>query len=553
MTSEPARGKLTPTRELKIVAEWMEGQPVWAKAEVPQEAVEPGPRGYRVHVVDYDASTKKFHPPVTLPVETTHIGDPALHAQNVYAIVMRTLSRFEFALGRNVDWSFGGHQIYVAPHAFTGANAFYSRRDHGLFFGYFKAEDGREMYTCLSHDVVAHETSHALLDGLRMGYLYASLPDQGAFHEALADTVALLSMFSLHEVVKKALERLPDTKGTRKHGFLIPRSSLQRDLLAESVLFGLAEGIGERGEALRRSVTIAKARDSVEPHDRGEILVAAIMNVFLGIWLKRIGKLGGGVSPELDLEAVAEQGARAADHLLTMAIRAIDYSPCAGIEFRDYLSALLTADYEVQTDDSKYGYRAMLRNAFRDYGIIPVETKGSEPNLWEPPGALLDYRNTHFDAIRSNPDAMFRFVWQNRKALDLCEKAYTQVRSVRPCVRVSWDGFVIHETVAEYVEMLTVSAGELQSLGIQKPDGMPDDRSVILFGGGVLVFDEYGAVKYHVKQRVLNAERQERFLSYLWKSGYYRQKARGVRRFAQIHRARMMGAPLRQEDDNALF
>ncbi len=128
-----ATAKTNPTRELKIVAEWIEGQPVWADVTIPHEAVAPGPRGYRVHVVDYDASTKKFNPPVMLPINTDDIGNPALHAQNVYAIVMRTLSRFELALGRNVGWSFdGGHQIHVAPHAFSGANAFYSRRDRGF-------------------------------------------------------------------------------------------------------------------------------------------------------------------------------------------------------------------------------------------------------------------------------------------------------------------------------------------------------------------------------------------------------------------------------------
>ena len=549
-----ARAKINPTQELKIVAEWIAGQPVWATVEIPREIVAPGPRGYRVHVVDYDTSTKKFNPPVTLPVDSADIGDPALHAQNVYAIVMRTLSRFELALGRNVGWSFGGgHQIYVAPHAFSGANAFYSRRDHGLFFGYFKAQDGRDVYTCLSHDVVAHETSHALLDGLREGYLYASLPDQAAFHEALGDIVALLSMFSLPEVLKKALGALSDQTSARDNGYLLPRSSLTHDVLAQSALFGLAEGIGERGEALRRSVMIARDKESVEPHDRGELLVAAVMNAFLSIWLKRIARLGGGTTPEVDLETVAEQGALAAEHLLTMAIRAIDYSPCAGIEFSDYLSAFLTADYEVQTDDSKFEYRTTLREAFSSYGIKPVKTKGAEPNLWEPPSGPLDYRNTHFEAIRSNPDAVFHFIWQNRQTLDLCEKAYTQVRSVRPCVRVSWDGFVAHETISEYVEILTVTAGELQALGIKKPKEMPDDFSVTLFGGGVLVFDEYGAIKYHVKQKVLNAERQERFLSYMWKSGQYGQRGPGLRRFAQIHRARLMGGSVLQEDQDALF
>lgn len=554
MTTQRAKGKITPTRELNIVAEWISGQPVWAKVDVPHEAAAPGPRGYRVHVIDYDATTKRFNPPVTLPARSNDIGNPTVHAQNVYAIVMRTLSRFEFALGRNVGWSFrGGHQIYVAPHAFNGANAFYSRRDRGLFFGYFKAEGGRNVYTCLSHDVVAHETSHALLDGLRAGDMYASLPDQAAFHEALGDTVALLSMFSLPEVLKKALRLLPDKEGTHNHKYLIPRSSLKYKPLADSALFGLAEGIGERGAALRHSLKIAAGTDAIEPHDRGEILVAAIMNAFLDIWLKRIAKLGGGATPQLDLETVADQGALAADHLLTMAIRAIDYSPCAGIEFPDYLSALLTADYEVQTDDSKYHYRKTLRETFSKHGIKPVKTRGSEENLWEPPSKPPDYSNTHFEAIRGNADAVFHFLWQNRKAFDLCEKAYTHVRSVRPCVRVSWDGFVVHETVAEYVEMLTVTAGELKPLGIRKPKGMPDKLSLTMFGGGVLIFDEYGAVKYHIKQRVLNAERQERFLSYLWKSGHYSQKGRGLRRFAQIHRDRLLGAPIVQEDQNALF
>ena len=553
-TAPAARVKPIPTRELRIVAEWIAGQPVWATVEVPYEDVAPGPRGYRVNVVDYNASTDSFNPPVKLPITTADIGSPALHAQNVYAIVMRTLARFEFALGRNVPWSFsGGHQIYVAPHAFSGANAFYSRRDRGLFFGYFTNEDGRDVFTSLIQDVVVHESCHALLDGLRKGYMYASLPDQAAFHEALGDTVALLSMFSLPEVVKRALEAQARSARTTDHGTLLPRSSLTRDALANSALLGLGEGVGERGEALRRSVNIAGGSKGTEAHDRGEILVAAVMNAFLGIWLQRIERLGAGVTPEVDLESVADQGALAADHLLTMVIRAIDYSPCAGIEFSDYLSALLTADYEVQTDDSKFHYRSILRRSFSGYSITPVKTKGNEPNLWEPPGEALDYRNAHFEAMRSSPDAVFRFVWQNRKALEICEKAYTEVRSVRPCVRVSWDGFVLHETIAEYVEMLSLTAGELRPLKIGKPGEMPDDIPVKLFGGGVLVFDEFGAVKYHIKQKVLNHERQERFLQYLWNCGHYSQTSKGARRFAQIHRARLMGGSVLQEDENAFF
>ena len=63
---------------------------------------------------------------------------------------------FEFALGRRVSWSFRGHQLKIAPHAFPGANAFYSRLDRALLFGYFATPNGEKAFTCLSHHCVAH-------------------------------------------------------------------------------------------------------------------------------------------------------------------------------------------------------------------------------------------------------------------------------------------------------------------------------------------------------------------------------------------------------------
>src|SRR5215510_1021381 len=104
-TTAAKNAKVAPTHALTIVAEWIEGKPITAEVEVPYENPEPGPRGYRVHVVDFDATMGRWRPPVRLPVtvaRTPDLEDPALHAQNVYAIVMRTLARFEFALGRNV-------------------------------------------------------------------------------------------------------------------------------------------------------------------------------------------------------------------------------------------------------------------------------------------------------------------------------------------------------------------------------------------------------------------------------------------------------------------
>jgi len=58
----------------------------------------------------------------------------------------------------------------------------------------------------LSHDIIAHQTSHAILDGLRGGLLEAGLPDKAAFHEALAEIVAILSAFSMDGIVSYALD-----------------------------------------------------------------------------------------------------------------------------------------------------------------------------------------------------------------------------------------------------------------------------------------------------------------------------------------------------------
>ena len=211
------------TRKMTIIAQDpsikdSENKIIRTQADIPYEKLEPGPRGYRVHVVDYDSSQQVLYRPLNPPVVPGDESDlfakasdkelcenPAFHAQNVYAIVMRLLARFEAALGRRVSWSFGGHQLHVVPHAFADANAYYSDASRGLFFGYFASEAGKPVFTCLSHDVIAHEATHALLDGLRESYTLPSYSDQAGFHEGFADIVALLSVFGLRSVVRTLL------------------------------------------------------------------------------------------------------------------------------------------------------------------------------------------------------------------------------------------------------------------------------------------------------------------------------------------------------------
>src|SRR5262249_825107 len=100
-------------------------------------------------------------------------------------------------------------RLRVYPHAMRQANAYYSPLKKALLFGYFPAvrEAGGMVFTCLSHDIIAHETTHALLDGMYARFMEPSHPDTRSFHEAFADLVALFQRFGIEGVVRNQIAR----------------------------------------------------------------------------------------------------------------------------------------------------------------------------------------------------------------------------------------------------------------------------------------------------------------------------------------------------------
>lgn len=547
------------TRNLTVFAQdpqlTVKGRILTASTRVPGERVAPGPRGARVHVVDYDASTDTFYDDYELYPDDQQARladrsgelrkDARFHAQNVYAIVMNTLNRFESALGRRVRWAFNCHQIKVVPHAFAEANAFYSRRNEALLFGYFQGKRD-VIHTCLSHDVVAHETTHALLDGLRSRLMEPSSPDQAAFHEAFADIIAILSVLAQSSVVSYALEKF----ATR--GDLIARRHLAPDSLRQTFLLQLAEEMGEelngvRGGALRASANIVPdprlldRPEYKEPHRRGEILVAAMLHAYLAVWDSRIRTLGAGNGPVQRSRAV-EDGVLAAERMTRSAIRALDYMPPVDVQFPDFLSALLTADLEMEPDD-RLNLRPQFRSSFAQYGIRPVSTgQAHEAGTWDPPHKEVSYERSRFVSMQRDPDEVFRFIWENREALEIERDAYTYVQDVRPSLRIGEDGFTLQETVAEYVQILTLRADELHSVDVRVPDGMPGHQSIRLYGGGTLVFNEYGQLKLHIGSGV-RSRKQDARLKYLWNTGALSRREEPS--IAQLHRERNMRRSLR--------
>jgi hypothetical protein len=150
--------------------------------------------------------------------------------------------------------------------------------------------------------------------------------------------------------------------------------------------------------------------------------------------------------------------------------------------------------------------------------------------------------------MRRDRDEVFHFLLENQERLELDPEPFTRVTSVRPCTRVGPDGFVLHESVCEYVQTLEARAGELDELGIGRPKGMPDDQAVRLYGGGILIFNEYGRVKYHIHNRY-KSSRQTKRLKYLWEYGFFTPTGKSRLRFSSMHRRRASGSDAMFRED----
>ncbi|MEV5965982.1 hypothetical protein AB0L70_29715 [Kribbella sp. NPDC051952] len=595
--------------------------PIFAQVAVPAERLQRGPRGHRFHVVDIGVGSNTAAAPVILTDRDPWVyrdrwdaqnrtGDPAdlvenadFRAQNLYAVAAHTLALFEQHLGRPIPWYSHYPQLYLVPRARIEANAFYSREHNAVMFGWLPAVSGRpSLYTALSYDVIAHEVSHAILDGLRPRYTEPGLPDQLAFHEALADLVALLSVFSLKDVARRLLDE--DGSGliefeTDDAAMRNPDRELGRKELAEgraaklkaSPLARLAEQIGGqraqaaggtvagRYPALRRSIDLlpspAWLNDPayVEPHRRAEILVAAFMQTMVSMWAGRLDPLRIEVAADgaaaadhggLDVARVAEEGVKAAQHLLGMLLRALDYLPPVELEFGDVIDAVITADQRLAADD-EHGYREALTAAFGSFGIVPpshqiVDQDGvaapgpgnakadgaTTPYKADPdtrPKVGIRYEHLNLAALRTSPEEVYQFIWNNAGALQIDVRLTTRVERVLGSTRVGPDGLIVNETIADYIQILHALPDELPP-GIKVPADLPEDTPVELLGGGVLVFDQFGRFRLHQRKPILDVERQNRRLDYLFTQGILdREGGLGTsdgqgdkRRFSLLHR-----------------
>lgn len=322
------------------------------------------------------------------------VTDPRFRAQMVYAIASDVIASFAMALGREPAWGFEGPRITLVTNCPNEANAWYEADKGRIVFGSFPAAagagvgimPGKTIYTCLSRDIVAHEMTHALLDGLRARFKVATNPEVPAFHEAFADLVAILQRFSVRDSVETAIR---ESGGDLRTAALLT-------VIAEE--FGQARGTNGPLRQIRIGKPQSLAEAAAEEHERGLVLVSAVIEAFHGVYLRRslpirellAGRPVPGPMPDQAVQLLTDCAMGLASSFLSLLIRAIDYCPPVDLYLGEFLRALITADRDLVEDD-RYRYREELIAAFARRRIFPpnVEDFSEDALHWRPPNRTI--------------------------------------------------------------------------------------------------------------------------------------------------------------------
>jgi hypothetical protein len=534
-----------------------------ATVPVPYEKLELGPTGSLFKVVP-DGAPKLLRTGLLdldqpyLLLSRGLIPSPAngqFHSQMVYAVCSLTYAAFRRALGRDIAWAIEPSsqdeplRLVVRPFGVRAANAGYSREAGDLSFGYFTVRGKRAGFTLkdgivctsLSHDVIAHETSHALLDGLRSAFLIPTNIDVPAFHEGFADIVALFLHFTYPDVVERAISEWHNgsqsitvlTDLAREFGYARSKSGRAKALRSGVDVEGIAafdsDVLPSNEQALKRY------DPTLEPHALGSVLVSAVFEAFVTVVKRKIERYFriGGIDPnvlgetplsEPLIKAIAQEASKVAGQFLNVCIRAVDYCPPTDMEFGEYLRALITADGDVEGED-RWGFREAFMRSFRRREIFPdhVHFMTEDAVRWQPPDITLRipelaFAQLRFDGEPGRPasakemmrqaNAIGRFITEPANAhhffvirpgtplpKQIQQASPPIVESVRVARRVTPYGGVAFDLIAEITQSCTVNVeGDIFDMN----------------GGCTVVLDPQGEVRYAISKRFTTEDRRSR-------------------------------------------
>ncbi|WP_433227737.1 hypothetical protein [Actinomadura formosensis] len=276
-------------------------------------------------------------------------GSPQFDCAHTFAVVRQTMAMYERHNGGDpipFAWNVDGdtERITVFPHAGEGANAFYTRTGKALKFLFFTPQGqppGSVLHTCRSHDIVAHETGHAILDGLKPGWLSAGNPPQtGGLHESFGDITAIFLALAEPDQAD-ALVAL--TKAN-----LHDKSFLSE--LAEE--FGKALGMPSGLRNADNDLKLSQVGNEV--HAISQVFTGAIYDVLADVYTFELSRQRRTKDPAIVLIETASA-------LCKLVFDAIVASPATGARYVDVANQMLQVS---ATRGDPAIYRTFIRNRF---------------------------------------------------------------------------------------------------------------------------------------------------------------------------------------------
>jgi hypothetical protein len=284
-------------------------------------------------------------------------GTDAFDAVHTYAVVRETLTMFQRAMnGAPLPWAWNTSgntdPLHVHPHAGETMNAFYSRGEKALKFFFFTTSSPpptHRVFTCRSLDIVAHETGHAVLDGLKPGWLgFGNPPQTGGLHESFGDLAAIFLALSQLDQVEAVIAQ---TKAN------LHDKTFLADLAEE---FGLALG---RPNGLRNADNdLRLSQVGTEVHAISQVFTGAIYDILADIFA--FERQPSRRDDAQTLHAVSQ-------YLLSLVLRALVASPAVGATYANVANQMLII---AAADGKPTQYRTFIRNRFtlREVIVSPV-------------------------------------------------------------------------------------------------------------------------------------------------------------------------------------
>ncbi|MBM3465033.1 MAG: hypothetical protein FJX76_23280 [Armatimonadetes bacterium] len=321
-----------------------------------------------------------------------------------FAAAANTVAAFEEATGLAVPWAFGGDRLGVYADDGVMLNAYYSRGEGSIhFFHDTDVVTGALVRSGASGEVVAHEVGHAILDGLRPGYLETWSTDPGAFHESFGDQIGMLMALMDERTINRVAVQ---TGGNLRKQNVVAH-------LGEELGRGINDKVGRNrtgGDWVRNAInafvwadpaTLPDRGDDThlgsEVHDFSRLWSGAFYDVLCGI---NQSFLDSGMSVKDALRATGREGTKILGNLLREA-------PQGDHTYKDMAEAFVAAD---RTHNNGQ-WAGLIEKVYTDRLILqPPPPPPEDPTEPTPPPTGFEAGSSRRGIATSTPEG--------RKSLD---------------------------------------------------------------------------------------------------------------------------------------